>query len=216
MIAFLPPLLEGAIVTVKIAAGASLVALLFAFAAGLARHAAPWPVRWLAIGYIEFFRGTSLLIQLFWFFFVLPQFGVTMSALAVAILGIGLNYGAYGAEIVRGAVQGVPAVQRKAAASLGLRPVAIYVFVVLPQAAITMIRPWGNLLIQLLKATSLVSLITITEITFRAYQLNQLTARTGEIFAAVLLVYFLIASAIATGTDYLDARTRRWQRAGAY
>ena len=206
-----PPLLAGARVTVEITAGASLLALALAFPAGLARMSRARAVRWTATAYIEFFRGTSLLVQLFWLFFVLPQFGLTLSPMAVAIVGIGLNYGAYGAEVVRGAVEAVPRGQREAARVLGLGPVRAFALVVLPQAAVAVIRPWGNLFIQLLKATSLVSLISITDLTFRAYQLNQLTVRTAEIFGVVLAIYFLIATVIAHGTEWLDARARRWQ-----
>ena len=206
-------LLEGAVITIEVTLGGALVALICAFPAALGRMAKFWSIRWLATIYIEFFRGTSLLVQLFWLYFVLPQFGIVLSTMTVAILGTGLNYGAYGAEVVRGALQAVPRGQNDAAQALGLRPLQIFQLVVMPQAAIIMIRPWGNLFIQLLKATSLVSLITIAEITFRAYQINQLTVRTAEIFSAVLLIYFCLASAIAFAVDWADARARRWQTA---
>ena len=204
MLEFLPTLLAGAVTTVQITILASVIALCLALAAGLGRLSRSALVRSFCVAYIEFFRGTALLVQLFWLFFVLPQFGILLEPLTVAVVGIGLNYGAYGAEVVRGAVLGVPRSQVEAAVALNLSPLRTMWRIVLPQAAVIMIPPWGNLLIQLLKATSLVSLITITEITFRAYQLNQLTVRTIEIFGVVLVIYFVLSQLITLGTRSLE------------
>src|SRR5262249_46728057 len=154
----------------------------------------------LATGYIEFFRGTSLIVQLFWLYFVLPQFGIALPAELAAVLGLALNYGAYGAEIVRGSLLAVPQGNVAAAQTLGLKPPRVRWLVVLPQALVVFIRPWGNLMVQLLKATSLVSLITIADLSYRAYQLNQVTMRTVPIFGAVLVIYFLMAQGIALVT----------------
>ena len=208
---FLPLLLDGAATTALIGVLAAVLSLVLAVPAGLARAAGSRPVQWLAIGYIEFFRGTSLIVQLFWLYFVLPQLELSLPALAVAVLGLGLNYGAYGAEIVRGAVAAVDHGQIHASRSLGLTTLQTYRLVILPQALILIIRPWGNLMIQLLKATSLVSLITIADLSYRAYQLNQLTMRTTEIFGVVLVLYFLMAQVIALATDAADRRTGRWR-----
>lgn len=210
MLDFLPALLAGAVTTVQITILASALALCLAFAAGLGRLSRIVLVRGFCVVYIEFFRGTALLVQLFWLFFVLPQFGILLEPLTVAVVGIGLNYGAYGAEVVRGAILGVPKSQLDAAVALNLSRVRTLWRIVLPQAAVIMIPPWGNLFIQLLKATSLVSLITITEITFRAYQLNQLTVRTMEIFGAVLVIYFCLAQLITLATRWLE----RWAARG--
>ncbi len=156
----------------------------------------------------------SLVVQLFWLYFVLPQLGLSLSAMTSAILGIGLNYGAYGAEIVRGAIQSVDRGQPEAARSLGLGRWQILRLVIVPQAMVIFVRPWGNLQIQLLKATSLVSLITIADLTYRAYQLNQLTMKTAEIFGLVLVAYFVMAQALAGLTLLIDARIGRWRLAG--
>src|SRR3546814_20351000 len=100
---FLPGLLEGALVTIQITVGGCLLAVACAFVAAMGKMYAPWPLRWLAVAYIELFRGTSALVQLFWLFFVLPHFGVTLEPLPVAILTLGRNVGAYGAEESGGA-----------------------------------------------------------------------------------------------------------------
>ena len=135
-----------------------------------------------------------------------------LPAFTVAVLAIGLNYGAYGAEVVRGAMQAVGHGQRDAARALGLSRTQMVRLVVLPQAAATAVLPWGNLMVQLVKATSLVSLITIAELSYRAYQLNQITMRTTGIFGAVLVLYFVITQAVAGVTRWADAGIGRWRR----
>lgn len=115
----LPPLLDGLAVTLRIAAGAAALAIPLALAAGLARlSASPWLRR--RRRSMEVFRGTSALVQLFWFYFVLPMFGMKLPALLVGIVVLGANAGAYGAEVVRGAILAVPAGQREAAVALNL------------------------------------------------------------------------------------------------
>jgi len=204
MLEFLPILLRGAVVTVEIAAVASVLAILVAFASGLARLS---PTAWLrraALVYIELFRGTSLLVQLFWLFFVLPFFGITLTPFQTAVLGLGLNIGAYGGEVVRGAILAVPFGQTASATALGLTPRQVMRYVVLPQAVLRMLPLWGNLLIELLKGTALVSLITVPDLAFRAYQLNQATFRTAEIFTLVLVIYGVIALVIVACTRGLE------------
>jgi polar amino acid transport system permease protein len=207
-------LCEGAVVSAKIACLSGLLALGIAVPAGLGRAHRSRLVCWPIACYIEVFRGTSLVVQLFWLYFVLPQFGISLPTMLVAVMGLGLNYGAYGAEVVRGALASVPKGQAEASRALGLSPHATLLLVILPQALLLFIRPWGNLMVQLLKATSLVSLITIAELSYRAYQLNQLTFRTGEIFGVVLVLYFLMAQLIAITTNALERRAGIWRLDG--
>lgn len=203
---FLPGLLQGALVTVEITVAGALLALICAVVAALAKLYGPAPLRWLAIAYIELFRGTSALVQLFWMFFVLPHFGVSLEPLVVAILALGLNVGAYGAEVVRGAIVAVPRGQWEATMALNMTRVSALRRVILPQAFVAMIPPWGNLFIELLKSTSLVSLITIADLTFRAQQMNQTTFRTVEIFVIVLLLYLAISLVITVGMRALEKK----------
>ena len=212
---FLALLAGGAAVTAKIAVAAAVCALLLAVPLGLGRASRHPAIRIPCIAYIEFFRGTSLVVQLFWLYFVLPSLGVRLEAMTVAILGIALNYGAYGSEVVRGALQSVSRGQVLAARALGLSPWEVLRFVVAPQAMTIFVRPWGNLMIQLLKATSLVSLITIADLTYRAYQMHQLTMRTVPIFGAVLIIYFVMAQCIAFATAQADRHFGRWRFAGS-
>ena len=209
-----PFLLGGLATTLAIACGAALVALVLAFAVGSARQAAGGWLRLPLVIYVEFFRGTSLLLQLFWLFFVLPTIGISLAPMTVAILGIGLNYGAYGSEVVRGALAAVSRGQHESADALGLKPPAAFYLVILPQALPVMIQPLGALAVQLLKATSLASLITISDLSFRAYQLNQLTSRTGLIFTIVLALYFVSAQALVAAVAWADRAAGRWRRLG--
>ena len=205
----MPELLRGAGVTVVVAAGGSLLALSMALLMGLLRIYGPAPLRWLAVAYIEAFRGTSALVQLFWLFFVLPHFGVMLEPMTVGILALGLNVGAYGAEVVRGAVLSVARGQWEAATALNMSRSQALRRVVLPQAFVAMIPPWGNLLIELLKATSLVSLITLSDLTFKAQQLNQNTLRTAEVFGVVLLMYLGMSLLITAGMRTLERHAGR-------
>ncbi len=207
----LPLLLQGTLVTLRITALAALLACALALLAAVAKMS-PWRgLRWLANGYIEVFRGTSLLVQLFWLFFVLPlpPFNITLTPFSVAVLGLGLNIGAYGAEVMRGALRSVPRGQIEAAVALNLSPVHRFFNIVLPQALANAIPPATNLLIELLKGTSLVSLITLADLTFRANQLVEATFRTTEIFSIALVIYFVIAQAINLLMRLLERRLTR-------
>lgn len=206
---FIPGLLEGALVTIQITLGGALVAVIAAPAAALLKMYGVRPLNWLAVTYIEVFRGTSALVQLFWMFFVLPHFGVRLDPMTVAILALGLNIGAYGAEVVRGAINAVPVGQWEAATALNMTRATMLRRIILPQAFVAMIPPWGNLFIELLKATALVSLITISDLAFRAQQMNQTTFRTVEIFTIVLIVYLAISVLITLAMRALETRAAR-------
>jgi polar amino acid transport system permease protein len=206
---FLPGLLQGAFITIQITIGGCIVAVVAAVIAALAKLYGPRPARWLAIAYIEVFRGTSALVQLFWLFFVLPHFGILLEPMTVAILALGLNVGAYGAEVVRGAVTAVPRGQWEATVALNMPRTLALRRIILPQALVAMIPPWGNLFIELLKATALVSLITISDLAFKAQQMNQTTFRTVEIFSIVLVFYLAISILITVGMRTLEGYAAR-------
>lgn len=203
---FIPGLLQGALVTIQITLMGAIVAVVMALVGALGKMYGPWPVRWAAVAYIEIFRGTSALVQLFWLFYVLPHFGLTLSPITAAVIALGFNVGAYGAEVVRGAIQSVPKGQWEASTALNMSRATMMRRVILPQAVVAMIPPWGNLFIELLKATALVSFISITELTFRAKQMNQTTFRTIEIFTLALVIYFCISIVITFGMRALEAR----------
>ncbi len=203
---FLPGLLQGAWLTIQITILGALLAVVMGVLAALARLYGPAPLRWLAIVYVEIFRGTSALVQLFWLFFVLPQFGILIDAFTVAVLALGLNVGAYGSEVVRGAIGSVARGQWEASIALNMSRAQMLRRIILPQAFVAMIPPWGNLFIELLKSTALVSLITLGDLAFRAQQMNQTTLKTVPIFTLVLLIYLVMSLAITIGMRFLEQR----------
>lgn len=207
---FFPILLRGAAVSIWIAAAASLLAVTLACVAGFAGLSHYRILRWLTICYVEFFRGTSLLVQVFWLFFVLPHFGVLLSPYLVAILALGLNIGAYGSEVVRGAIVSVPREQIEATIALNMSRGLALRRIVLPQALRRMILPWGNLLIILFKSTSIVSLITVHDLAFNAYNLNIQTFETEKIYGTTLLIYLVIVQVISAGVNALHRRVNRY------
>jgi polar amino acid transport system permease protein len=211
---FMPGLMQGAWLTVQIAIVGCGLAVIMATVAALCRLYGPAPLRWLAVVYVEFFRGTSALVQLFWLFFVLPGFGVSLEPFTVAVLGLGLNVGAYGAEVVRGAIQGIQRGQWEATTALNMTRSQALRRVILPQAFVAMIPPWGNLFIELLKSTALVSLITMSDLTFRAKTLNDATLKTITIFSLALLIYLVLSLAITIGMRRLEQVSLRGMMRG--
>jgi len=195
-----PLLLEGAKITLEVAALSSVVALAVSLLAGLCRLSKYKLVRWISTAYVEFFRGSSLLIQLFWLYFALPFAGVELSKLTAAVLAFGLNYGAYGSEIVRSSIAAVPKGQWEASLALNMRQRQSLLYVILPQAFLRMLPPFGNLLIELIKGTSLVYFITLADLTYQGMVLrNNYIAWTPEILVLLLLMYFAITSVVAFG-----------------
>ncbi len=187
----------GALVTVELTVFGCFLALIVAFVAGLGRVSSIPVLRWVSSIYVEIFRGTSALVQLFWFFYALPLFGIRMDAITTGILVLGLNVGSYGAEVVRGAILSVPKEQIESAIALNFTPWTRMRKVILPQAIVTMLPPFGNLAIDLMKGTALCSLITIADLTFQAQVFRSQTGNTALPFIGALLTYFVIASIIA-------------------
>ena len=202
----LPSLLTGLLVTLQITAGGAVVALFSSFLAGLGRLSARKAVRGISRLYVDVFRGTSALVQLFWAFFALPLLGIRLEAVTAGILVLGLNLGSYGSEIVRSAIRNVSRSQYDAARALNLSRRQTLWRIILPQAALRMIPPFGNLFIELLKGTALVSLISLADLTFQGQTLRTATLRSGEIFALILVLYFLLAQVIARGMRFLESR----------
>jgi polar amino acid transport system permease protein len=151
----------------------------------------------------------SALVVMFWMYFALPLLGITLTALEAGVLGLGLTYGAYAAEVLRSAVLNVPRSQWEGALALNLTPAQRMVRVILPQAAVAMLPPMGNLLVDLLKATSLVSLITLSDLTFQGRLLQNSIGRPTEIFLAVLAMYFAMNYALTLGLRLLESRFSR-------
>jgi len=206
---YLNLILQGAIVTVELTVMGSILALVIAFAAGLGRLSRHFAVRALATAYIEFFRGTSIFVQLFFVYFVLPFLGVELTPLQAGVLGLGLNVGAYAAEVVRAAILSVGKEQYEACVALNLSRWQCMRRVIIPQALLVMLPTFGNNAIELLKATSVVSLISLADMTFQAQVVRSQTGSTLLPFATILVLYFVLAVLISWGMRALERRMAR-------
>mgnify|MGYP002623002178 CR=1 FL=1 len=211
----IPHLLDGLWLTVWIALGGCGLAIVCSLLAGLGRRSQDWIVRSFSATYVEVFRGTSAVVQLFWFFYALPiLLGIRLDAIVVGILVLGLNIGAYGAEVVRAAIEAVPLGQRQAAVALNLSPWQTMRHVILPQAALMMLPPFGNLLIELLKSTSLVYFIGVTDLLMAGMFFRDDTHRNVETFGMLLLIYFGMSMLITAGVRGLERRLSHGQDYG--
>ncbi len=202
-------ILEGARVTVELTVAGCALAFVAAFIAGLARLSPLAPVRWLATAYIEFFRGTSIFVQLFWVYFVLPLLGLGLSPLAAGILVLGLNVSAYAAEVVRAGILAIGREQREASIALNLKRAQAMRHVILPQAFLVMLPTLGNNAIELLKATAIVSLISLADLTFQAQVVRAQTGNTAIPFITILVIYFILALMISGCVRRLERRLAR-------
>lgn len=207
--------LEAAGMTLKLVIVSAVLAIFMAFTTGIGRLS-PWrSVRWACIGYVEIFRGTSALVQLFWLFYVLPLFGPRVEPFTAGVLAVALNIGAYAAIVVEASIRAVPKGQYEAAIALNLSSFNRMRRIILPQAIRIMIPPFGNLAIQLFKLTALVSFIGISDLTYTAYQLNQTTYLTVQVFTIILFIYFAIGLCISIGMKFLEQRYSRGIRLGS-
>jgi len=191
-------LLDGVLITLQVTGLAAVLGTVLALFGGIA-SLSPNPVlRWLTVLYVEVFRGVAAIILLYWVFFTVPLlFDVFLSPLQAGVLALGTNMGAYGTEIARGAIQAVPKGQTEASVALNLSGWQRLRHVILPQAVVTMLPPFGNLLIEVLKASALVSLITLRDLTWEGQNLRTLrTAESIDVFANVLVMYFVMSGAI--------------------
>jgi polar amino acid transport system permease protein len=202
-------ILAGAAVTVQLTIGGCAVALLAAFTSGLSLLSKRGVVRGVARTYVEFFRGTSVFVQLFWAYFVLPIFGLDISAIQASILALGLNGGAYGAEVVRAGIKAVGRDQRDACVALNLTRWQSMRSIILPQAVAVMLPSFGNLSIEIMKGTAAASLISVSEMTFQAQLVRSQTGVTAFPFLTIFCTYFLVASALASCVQLLERRMRR-------
>jgi cystine transport system permease protein len=188
-----PLMLRGAGYTLLLAVAAMLGGLVLGLPAALMR-VSPWaPVRWPAALYVSVFRGTPLLVQLFVVYYGLPSIGIEFTPLAAGVLTLSLNAGAYLSESLRGAINAVALGQWRAAYSLGLGWGQTLRHVVLPQALRVAVPSMSNTLISLIKDTSLVSVITMTELMLVTKELISVTFRPLPLYAAAAIIYWILS-----------------------
>ena len=206
----LPNLLLGAIVTLELTAFSVLLGMIGGTLLAIARISASAPLRWITRAYIDFFRGTPLLVQIFMIYFGLPAlfqgigFSFNLEQFPAAVLALSLNSAAYLAEIIRGGIQSIEIGQREASESLGLGPIQTMRYVIFPQALRRMLPPLGNEFITLLKDTSLVAVIGFEELFRRGQLIVANNYRAFQIYTAVALVYLVLTLLSSRAFSFLE------------
>jgi len=203
----LPLLLEGAFVTIKITALSVMFGIVIGLFAGIARISSFWPVRALAAVYVDFIRGTPLLVQIYLMYFALPVVtGMRIDPFVAAITACSVNSGAYVAEIFRAGIQAVDEGQMEAGRSLGMTWMQTMRYIIIPQAFKQVIPPLGNEFIALLKDSSLVSVIGFEELTRRGQLVIARTYGSLEIWVSVAVLYLIMTLTISRFVAYLERR----------
>ena len=188
-----PKFSSAAITTVQVFVYSSLLAVIISIIFGIMRLSKNLIIQVLATIYIEFYRGTSLIIQMFWIYYVLPLFGLPLPALLAGVLALGMNFGAYGAEVLRAGILAVPKGQWEGALALNFSKAKRMQRIIIPQIYPIILPPAANLAVELLKGTALVSLITIVDLMFVAKQINMMTWLSAQSFGLALLIYYIMA-----------------------
>ena len=217
---YLPKMFEGALLTVELLAVAVIAGLILALPMGIARASKHWYVRALPYGYIFFFRGTPMLVQLFLIYYGLAQFDAVRQSVFwpylrdpywCAVLTMTLHTAAYIAEILRGAIQAVPPGEIEAARALGMSRAQAMLHIILPRAARIGLPAYSNEVILMLKASALASTVTLLELTGMARTLNARTYVSMEFFFAAALFYLAITFVLINLFKLLE----RWLRVDA-
>lgn len=206
----LEPLLIGAITTVEITLASFLVAVVIGLSFALIKLSRLKAVHWLIDIYVEIFRGTPVLAQLFIIYFGLAYLGIKVNAFPAAIIGLGLNGGAILTEVFRAGLAAIHHGQREAALSVGMTPWTTMRYIILPQTWRITLPPLGNYAIALLKDTAVVSAIAAPEIMFYARNLVTSTFQTTLIYILAALIYFCLSFPLARLVDRLERRGRAW------
>jgi amino ABC transporter, permease protein, 3-TM region, his/glu/gln/arg/opine family len=204
-----PLLLIGAGVTIQITVLSTAIGFVIGLVVGVARISHLRPLRLLAEVYVEFFRGTPLLVQIFLFYFALPVItGQRIDPFIAAISACGINSGAYVAEIFRAGIQSVDEGQMEAGRSLGMTWLQTMRYIIVPQAFKRVIPPLGNEFIAMLKDSSLVSVIGFEELTRRGQLIIAKTYGSFEIWMSVAVIYLVMTLTISRFVAYLERRCR--------
>ncbi|MDU4255241.1 MAG: amino acid ABC transporter permease [Pseudomonas sp.] len=203
---FLPILLNGAVVTVQVTIASFLLSSLIGLAFALMMVSKVRAVALFGISVVNVIRGLPIIVQLFYIYFVLPDFGVQLSAMQAGIIGLGIAYSAYQAENFRAGIQAIQQGQIEAAESLGMRGPMIMRRVVLPQAFRIALPPYGNTLVMMLKDSSLVSTITVAEMTRAGQLIASSTFENMTVYTLVALLYLALSLPLSFALRRLEAR----------
>jgi len=202
----IPLLAKGTLVTLQIALISGVLSILLGFALGLSALGNVRLLRLLVAGYVDFIRGTPLLIQIFLIFFALPVVGVRLNEIWAGIVALSLNTAAYMAETVRGGVGSVERGQTEAARSIGMTQPQILTYILLPQALRPMVPPLTNELITMTKNTSLLSVISVYELTRAGQAIISVHFVPFEIYLLLALYYYALIKSLSWLSRWVETR----------
>lgn len=206
----IPLLAEGVIVTLQVSALSAVLGLALGVALGLGALSRNRAVRWAVAAYVDFIRGTPLLIQIFLVFFALPMIGIRFDEFSAGVVALSLNAAAFVAEVVRGGVGSIERGQAEAAKAIGMRHRQVLVYVLLPQAYRQMVPPLTNELISLVKNSSLLSVISVYELTRAGQAIISVHFVPFEIYTLLALYYYVLIKALSWLSVQLERRLPTW------
>jgi His/Glu/Gln/Arg/opine family amino acid ABC transporter permease subunit len=206
------PLLGGLLITVQLTLVVIVLSLVFALFVALAGMSRIAPLRWVVKSYIEVIRGTPLLLQLIYVYYVLPEIGIRLNAFTAGVIALTINYSAYISEVYRGGIQAISRGQHDAAAALGMTHALSMRRIILPQAIRIIIPTLGNYFIGLFKDTALCSAVSIQELVFTAQIRAALNFQYFTLYTIVAAMYFAVSFPAARLVNYLERITRAGYR----
>ncbi|MCE8031572.1 amino acid ABC transporter permease [Halomonas sp. MCCC 1A11057] len=204
VVAFLPILLKGAVVTVQITIGALLLSSLLGLVLALMKLSPFRALSLTASTIVNVIRGLPIIVQLFYIYFVIPELGIQLSAFQASIIGLGIAYSAYQAENFRAGIEAIDSGQIEAAKSIGMKSRLIMRRVVLPQAIRIALPPYGNTAVMILKDSSLASTITVAEMTRAGQLIAASTFQNTTVYTMVALLYLALSLPLIFGVNRLE------------
>lgn len=205
---FLPILLKGAVVTIEVTILSFLLASLVGLILALLKLSPIRALSWCGGGIVNLIRGLPIIVQLFYIYFVLPDAGIQLSAFQAGVIGLGIAYSAYQAENFRAGIEAVDHGQREAAQAMGMQSGMIMRRVILPQAFRIALPPFGNTLVMMLKDSSLVSTITVAEMTRAGQLIASSTFQNMTVYTLVALLYLAMSLPLVAALRKLELHLR--------
>jgi polar amino acid transport system permease protein len=209
---FLPILLQGVWLTIVVTFGSLVLSTLLGLIWALMRVSRIRALQTIAISVVNTIRGIPILVQLFYIYFVMPELGVTLTALQAAIIGLGIAYSAYQAENFRAGIEAIDKGQVEASESLGMSWSLMMRRVVLPQAVKIMLPPYGNIMIMMLKDSSQASTITVAELTLKGQLIASSTFKYTSVLTLVAILYLVMSVPLILFVGWLERRVQQGNR----
>jgi len=206
---FLPILLQGVWLTIVVTAGSLILSTLLGMVWALMRVSRVRELQQLAKAIVNGIRGIPILVQLFYIYFVMPEFGVTLTALQASIIGLGIAYSAYQAENFRAGIEAIDKGQIEASESLGMGWALMMRRVVVPQAVKIILPPYGNIMIMMLKDSSQASTITVAELTLKGQLIASSTFKYTSVLTMVAVLYLVMSVPLILFVGWLERRMQR-------